>query len=404
MAVNLAYRSPTADELAVVLRATHTAFGEEMKDDELERQRRLMPPDRVLAAWDGDEPVGVTASYPFELTIPGGTVPAAGVTWVGVLPSHRRRGILRELMQRQLADVHERGEPVAILWASEAPIYGRYGYGVAAPELAINAERSAFALRDDPGPRGSVRLVSADVAAELFPPVYERVRTQRPGLLSRTEDWWRHGLLADPEHWRDGAGPKFYALLELDGEPAGYALYRIKSIWEEGAPRGELRTTEVFATTSEASAELWRYLFGVDLVERVKSWRLDSAWSPFLMVVDPRRLHLSIAEGLWLRLVDLEAALRARTFAEEEPVVLDVRDDFLGGNAGRWEIGSEPRRTDAEPDVALDVADLASTYLGAFSFEQLAAAGRARELRPGGLARSSALFASPLRPCCPEGF
>ena len=135
-----------------------------------------MPVDRLLAAWDDGRPVGVTASYPFSLTIPGGDAPAAGVTWVGVLPSHRRRGILRELMRRQLDDVHARGESLAILWASESLIYGRFGYGIAAPQTQIDAERSSFGLRDDAGARGVLRLVTVEEAAELFPPVYERIR------------------------------------------------------------------------------------------------------------------------------------------------------------------------------------------------------------------------------------
>lgn len=403
--MSLEYRSPTEDEFAIVLRAAAAAFGDEPKEDDIERQRRLMPVDRVLAAWSDGRPVGVTASYPFDVTIPGGQAPAAGVTWVGVLPSHRRRGVLRELMRLQLDDVHERGEPLAILWASESVIYGRFGYGMAAPATELDAERSFFALRNDPGPRGSVRLVTADEAAELFPPIYERIRGERPGMLSRTEDAWRHSRLADPEQWREGAGPKFYALLELDAESAGYALYRISSKWENGTPTGEVRIVEALATTPDATAELWRFLFGIDLVTRVKSWgATDPAWPLFLMVTDPRRLHVSVSDGLWLRLVDLEAALRARTFQGEQQIVLEVADEMLPRNAGRWSVGPEPGRIEAKADVALDVADLASAYLGAFSFEQLAAAGRARELRPGGLARATALFATPLPPWCPEGF
>jgi predicted acetyltransferase len=404
--VNLAYRSPTADELGAVLRTTHDAFGEELKDDDLERQRAVMPLDRVLAAWDDSRPVGVTASWPFaELTLPGGrTAPAAGVTWVGVLPSHRRRGILTELMRRQLEDVHERGEPLAILWASEAAIYGRFGYGIGAPEACLDAERAAFRLRDDPGPRGSVRMVSADEAAELFPPIHEQVRRDRVGLVRRTEAWWTTFLLADPEHWREGASPKYYAYLELDGSPAGYAFYRIKSKWEEGTPRGELRINEALATSPEATAELWRYLFGVDLVARVKSYRLDPTWSLLLMVEDARRLHVTINEGIWLRIVDLAGALAARSFNDAEPAVLEVTDALFPRNTGRWKVGPEPGPTDDDADVALDVADLASAYLGAFTFERLAAAGRARELRPGGLARATALFATPIPPWCPEGF
>jgi predicted acetyltransferase len=384
------------------------AFGEEMKDDDLERQRAVMPLDRVLAAWDDGRPVGVTASWPFAaLTLPGGrTTPAAGVTWVGVLPSHRRRGVLTELMRRQLDDVHERGESIAILWASEAPIYGRFGYGIAAPEIGVDAERNAFRLRNDPGPRGSVRLVSAEEAFELFPPVRERVRKERAGVLSRYDDWWKLFILADPEHWRDGGdvSPKYYACLELEGEPAGYAIYRIKSKWEEGTPRGELRVHEAIATSPDATAELWRYLFGVDLVARVKAYRFDPAWSLPLMVEDARRLHMTVTEGLWLRIVDLEGALRARGYAANENVVLDVTDAWFERNTGRWLVGVDPGRTEEDADVALDVADLASAYLGAFTFEQLALAGRARELRDGGLARATALFATSLPPWCPDGF
>jgi predicted acetyltransferase len=403
--VRLEYRSPTADELADVLRTTHDAFGEEMKDDDLERQRAVMPVDRVLAAWDDGKPVGVTASWPFaELTLPGGrTAPAAGVTWVGVLPSHRRRGILTELMRRQLDDVHERGEPLAILWASEAPIYGRFGYGIAIPETSIDAERGAFKLRDDPGPRGNVRLVTEEEAFELFPPLHERVRAERVGAIRRNDGWWKLFLLADPEHWREGASPKYYVHLELDGEPAGYALYRLKSKWEEGTPKGDLIVHQAVAISPEATAELWRYLFGVDLVARVKASRPDCA-ALVLMVEDARRLHVSSAEGVWLRLVDLEGALAVRGFNAGEDAVLDVTDRMFERNAGRWRVGIEPGRTDDDADVALDVADLASAYLGAFTFEQLAVAGRARELRPGGLARATARFVTPLPPWCPDGF
>jgi predicted acetyltransferase len=307
-------------------------------------------------------------------------------------------------MRRQLDDVHGRGEPIAILWASEAPIYGRFGYGIAAPETSIDAVQGAFMLRDDPGQRGSVRLVTAEEAAELFPAIHESVRKDRPGFVRRTDQWWRTFVLADPEHWREGAGPKFYAFLELDGSPAGYALYRIKSKWEQDTPQGELRVTEALATSPEATAEIWRYLFGIDLVVRVKASRLDPSLSLFLMVEDARRLHVTIAEGVWLRIVDFEGALGARGFGEGEPAVLEVRDDLFPRNAGRWKVGPKPGRTDDDADVALDVADLASAYLGAFTFERLAAAERARELRPGGLARATALFATPIPPWCPEGF
>jgi predicted acetyltransferase len=247
-------------------------------------------------------------------------------------------------------------------------------------------------------------MVTAEEALASFPPIHESVRKERVGLVSRSAKWWEIFLLADPEHWRDGASPKYYALLELDGKPAAYALYRVKSKWKEDTPRAELRVNEVIATSPEATAEIWRYLFGIDLVARVRAYRLDPSWNLLLMVEDARRLHARIAEGVWLRLVDLEGALAARGYGSGESVVLEVTDRMFERNVGRWRVGAETGRTEDDADVALDIADLACAYLGAFTFERLAHAARARELRPGGLARATALFTTPIPPWCPEGF
>src|SRR2546421_8055138 len=157
------------------MKAVETAFGEEQKEEDLDRHQKAMPRDRFLVAYDGAVPVGTTASLRSELTVPGGELPAGGVTWVGVLPSHRRRGILTQMMKRQLDDLHERGEPLAILWASEAAIYGRFGYGISAPETRIDAARARFGFRDDPGPTGLVRLVDRDEALQVFPPLYDSI-------------------------------------------------------------------------------------------------------------------------------------------------------------------------------------------------------------------------------------
>ena len=402
--MSLEYRSPTEDEFASVLLTTHTAFGEELKDDDIERHRKMMPRDRMLAAWDGGRPVGVTGSYPFELTTPGGVGKAAGVSWVGVLPSHRRRGILRELMLRQLDDVHARGEPFAILYASESLIYGRFGYGMAVLGTQLDANRARSRCGTIP-----VRAARCGWSPRTKPSSCSRRSTSgfdpaRPGYFSRSEGWWREYRLADPEHWREGAGPKYFALLELDGEPAGFAhVSHSVEVGErdtEGRGSRRRRARDVARRDCRALA--------LPLRHRSRGAGEGGARRSCLpllhLVQDPRRLSVSVLDGLWLRLVDLEAALRARSFADSEPAVLEVTDSIRPGNAGRWSIGSEPGRTDAEADVALDVADLSSVYLGAFSFERLAAAGRARELRPGGLARATALFATPLPPYCPEGF
>jgi predicted acetyltransferase len=402
--VPIEIRNPAPGELHAALRTTEATFGEEPKEEDLERYEKLHALDRFFAAYDGAAPVGTAASIPFDLTLPGGgELPAAGVTWVGVLPSHRRRGIMRALMRRQLEDVHERGEPLAVLWSSEAAIYGRFGYGIAAPSTQMDADRSRFALRDDPGPSGTVRLVDREEAAKLMPLVYEAKRREVPGYTSRSELLWNAFRLADPEHWRRGAGPKFYAVLEFDGKPAGYALYRIKLDWKDGFPQSQVRLVETCASSAAAERELWRFLFGIDLVTRIEG-RHDPGSPLFLMVVDPRSLLLRVNEGLWLRLVDLGQALAGRRYAADEPVVMEVRDEFCPWNAGRWRVGPDAARTDDEAELELDVADLASAYLGAFDFSRLAAAQRVRELVPGALQRATELFRSDRPPYCSEDF
>jgi predicted acetyltransferase len=320
------------------------------------------------------------------------------------MPSHRRRGILREFMRRQLEDVHRRGEAIAALWASESAIYGRFGYGLAAPNAQIRADRAAFGFRDDPGPSGVVRLVDAAEAKARFPEVYERVRPRKPGMLTRTEHWWEQHRLSDPEHHRDGASRRFYALLELEGRAEGYALYRVKNEWEAGVPQGQVRVLEAVATSPAATRELWRFVFGIDLTTRVDMWTFDPQSPLVLMVADPRRLHLTISDGLWLRLVDVDAALRAREYGGGGSIVLEVRDEICPWNNGRYRAGEDAGGTDDEPELRLDVADLASAYLGGFDVARLAAAGRVDELRDGAVARATSIFRTLVPPHCPEVF
>jgi len=402
--MELEFRRPHEDELRETLGSAVTAFGDQLRDEDFERHRGIFELDRILAVYDGGSPVGLTLSVPFELTTPGGFVPSAGVTYVGVTPTHRRRGILTELMRRQLEDVRSRGEPTAILWASEASIYGRFGYGIAAPVASMEAERDGFVLRDDRGPSGLVRLVTEEQARELFPAIHERVRRARPGMISRSQTWWELQRLPDPEHFRQGWGAKFYAVLELDDELAGYAMYRVKIDWERGLPQGEVRVLEALATTPAGERELWRFLFAIDLTGKVTAFPFDPVSPLFLMVVDPRRLRLTLADGLWLRLVDVEEALRRRTYDGDDPVVIDVLDALCPWNQGGLRVGGGVERTDDTPDLRLAVADLGSAYLGAFSFSELARAGRVEELRLGGLERADRLFRSALTPWCAEVF
>jgi len=401
--VAIEIRNPSEDEWRAAMLMTSSVFGDEPNDDELERHRKMLVRERFYAAYDGDVPVGTAADFPFRLTVPGGELAAGGVTWVAVLPSHRRQGVLTKLMRRELDDLHERGDPLAVLWASEAAIYGRFGYGMAAPHFDMDADRSRFALRDDPGPRGKVRMVSLGQAVEPCMEVYERVRPTVPGFVGRNREWWETGRLADPEQWRRGASPKYVAVIELDGEPSAYAIYRVKSEWESGFPKGHVRVVEGLAATAAAERELWRFLFGIDLTVRVES-RLDPASPLFLMVVDARSLQLRASEGLWLRLVDVGAALEGRSYASDDEVVVELRDAICPWNAGRWRLGRDAARTAEPAELELDVSDLACVYLGAFDFSRLAAAERVRELKQGALASADALFRTPRPPYCPEDF
>lgn len=394
---------PCADEgeLVDAFRIVYATFGEGAEDADIERAKATMPVDRALVAVDGGRIVGVAAAWPCAMTVPGGELPCPGVTWVGVLPTHRRQGVLTALMRFQLDDLHERGEPLAALWASESLIYGRYGYGISAPVYELDALRSHFAFRDDPGPVGSLRIVTREEAAELFPPVYERIRARRTGLLSRSKTWWwEQRLYVGPGP--PGMGPRFFVVYEHDGRPEGYAFYRVREKWDKGVPQGSVVVIEALGETAAATREVWRYLFGIDLIERVEAQMLDPASGLWLGVADPRRLRLKLGDGLWLRLVDVEAALGARSWASDDSLVLGVRDSFCPWNEGRYRTGEG--RVDGEPDLVLAAADLASAYLGGVDMYALAAAGRIEERTTGAVARADTLFRTPLPPFCPEEF
>jgi predicted acetyltransferase len=307
------------------------------------------------------------------------------------------------MMREQIDDVRRREEPIAILWASEAPIYGRFGYGLATKMAKISIDRDRAVFRNDPGPVGATRLVTLEQAADVLPDIYERVRVETPGMFARSRTWWETSTLADPEHARRGGGPLFCAVLELDEKAEAYALYRIKGNWDEGVPSSTLIIREAMATSPRALLEIWRFLFGVDLIARVESWGIPPDYPLFLMLTEARRLRMTLGDALWLRLVDLEAALGARSFADAEPAVLDVRDSFCPWNEGGWRI-PDVERTEAEPDLRLDVSDLGSVYLGGISFAELARAGRLEELREGGVERADSLFRTSVTPWCPEVF
>lgn len=391
------------------LEAGELAFADRVHDEDVPTWEATFEADRAVAAYDGDLIVGTAGIFSFDLAIPGAVAPTAGVTIVGVHPTHRRRGILRRMMRLQLEQIRERGEATAILWATEGSIYQRFGYGLATfvTRLALERDRSTFRARREPS--GTVRFIGLDEAKRALPPIHDALVPARPGFFSRTPAFWDSQLFRDPEHRRRGAGAAFYVLHETDGRPDGYARYRVQDGWDDSGPRSTLILTEKMALTPAADLDLWQFLLGIDLMARVEAWNVAPDDPIILNVLEPRRLGIGLGDGLWLRVVDVAAALEQRRYAADGRVVLEVSDAFCPWNAGRWSLTVEDGTPLAEPatdaaDLALDITDLGAAYLGGFSFTQLADAARVRELQPGALARADAMFRTPRPPWCPRVF
>jgi predicted acetyltransferase len=403
--LSIEIRPATAEEFPEVVRPIMHYFGRTPGEEFAARFGPIIPPDRIHAAWEDGRVVGSGGVFPFETGIPGRLIRAAGVTLVGVLPTHRRRGIFADLMWAQLADVRERGEPMAYLWASEDTLYGRFGYGIASFSGGIDLPRERIAYADALEPAGRVRLVEPDEAVEPFTEIQRAAAAKHPGMFVRTKEWWTHRRLADPEWAREGGGEQVRALLELDGRPAAYALYRLHFSADRGIPAGFTNVIEAVGVSPEATRGIWRYLLDIDWMARVKANLLPRDHELFLLLREPRMLRFELREGLWVRLVDVEAALAARSYKAGEPVVIEVSDDLFPENAGRYRVGPEgAERADAEAELALPVTSLGSVYLGGFGFGELARAGRVEELASGALDRADALFRSDRYPWCPEIF
>jgi len=388
----------------------------------VEQERRVFEFGRSIAAFDGADMVGSAAAYTFQLTVPGGAVGAAGVTFVGVLPSHRRRGILSAMMRAQLADIVARGEAVAALFASESAIYGRYGYGGASQQLRLAIRRgegtltpAAASLLAAPRPAGPVRLISGLPAGQLdeLARVYDGARSQRPGMMARDDRWWQ-AVLADPAHGRRGMSAQKGLLAVDDSGPLGYALYRVRPDWgDDGLPSGFLAVQELIATDPAATAAIWSDLLNRDLIGEVAA-RMRPVDDPLLdMLADRRRARAQVTDGLWVRLTDVPAALCQRSYSSAVDVVIEVTDELLPGNAGRWRLQCPGpgdggpaccERTTAAPDIALPVTALGAGYLGGTRLTGLAAAGLVSEHTKGAVTRlSAALYADPA-PWCPSSF
>ena len=396
--------APSADlaEFSDAVFAIGQYFGLEPTEERMERFAKNLPIERMHAAREDGKTVGGAGAFPFEMTVPGAVVPTAGVTVVGTFPTHRRRGVLRSLMRVQLDDIHERGEPVAALWASEETIYGRFGYGMASlcGDVSIPRQHSAYAQPLEP--QGRTRMVEPDDALKLFPRVWDAVRKSYPGMLGRSRTWWELRILVDQG---GEGGPKRYVVLERDGRPEGYAIYRHVPKWEDSVPDSRIDVIEAVALDGRPTAELWRFLLDIDWAVRVTAGRLPVDHQLFWLLATPRQMRFRVWDSLWVRLVDVGEALSARAYAADGAVRFEIADTFCPWNEGAWRLSDGvAKRTKASGELRCDVTALGSVYLGAFTFEQLVRSGRAEELKRGAAARADAMFASSRAPWCPEIF
>ena len=394
MQVKTRLRGISQGELESYVRAVGVGFGHHNTDQAIAGWASLTEVPRALAVFDGDEIVATAGALTAEVTVPGGAqLTAAGVTAVTVRATHRRRGLLRQMMGELFSQAREREEPLAVLTASESHIYGRFGYGVASfgEAFSVAADRSAF--RRDPEVGGRFRMVDEKTVRATFPALHDAVRRRTPGDINRTYAWWDL-TAADAEFMREGKKPAFRVLHEDSaGNPDGYAIYRYEDKWPDGNPAKKVGVDEVIAADPEVELALWRYLFDLDLVGEVTgSVAQDSPlrWA----LLEPRRFVVKqIWDGIWVRILDVAAALGARRYAVPGALVLQV------GEEGTFRIDvadtgeASCTSVTAEPDLVLGLEELGSIYLGSVRATTLSSAGRISG-NADALRLADALFAS----------
>jgi predicted acetyltransferase len=401
-------RRITADELEPFILASELASSDVPDRDEIERERSIAEPDRNFAAFAGPDIVGTAGAFTMPITIPGGELVTGYLTLVGVLPTHRRRGIAAELMRAVLDDARERGELLSVLYASEGGIYGRYGYGLGTIGLTFRIETARSAFVRGYASSGQIRLVERERATKEILAVHEATRLELPGMVHLDER--RLAYVVGHEHGADKERPTFFALREGPSGVDGYVIYKVAHDWPEDTPNTALHVRDLVAANPGAYADLWRFVLDVDLMTYVEASNRPSDEPLLYLLREPRRLRARMSDNLWVRLVNIPGALAARRYAAAGRVVLEVADRFCASNGGRYVLeaaedgggGVEPTSKAAE--IACTASDLGATYLGGTTFRQLHRAGRVDERARGALARADAMFGWDPAPWSPYEF
>ncbi|MFI1226974.1 MULTISPECIES: GNAT family N-acetyltransferase [unclassified Streptomyces] len=416
--MSLDVRTITAPDYPDWQRAVQNGFLTPGRPGEDDIADRLLTTDlsRIQGVFDAGRCVATFRSFAQELTVVGGaTVAADAISGVTVAPTHRRRGLLSGMMATDLAAAKERGEPVASLIAAEYPIYGRYGFGPAAWSAVweVSVHRAGLDPRRSGQPAGGGRIEMVDGAdvRKIGPEVHGALAARQPGVVTRGERWWRLRTGVAPRSEHEKWSEPFYVVHRAaDGEVDGLMTYSADDKWDDAKqPRNTASVRDMIALNPAAERALWHYLCSVDWITTVRSgYRAPDDLLP-LLLPDPRAARMiTNADWLWLRMLDVPRALEARTYGTGASLVLEVRDD-AGLAGGRFLLdastdGARCAPTTRSADLALDVAELATLYLGDESVRRLVDLGRAEELRTGAATTADAVFRTGRRPWCPDVF
>ncbi|NIK62174.1 GNAT family N-acetyltransferase [Kribbella shirazensis] len=368
--------------------------------------RQLFEPERTLVATDDGRIVGTTRALTRDLSVPGAVVDAAHVTGVGVRATHRRRGVMSRLIGQQLRDVPE---AIAVLWASEPAIYGRFGYAAAAWGTAYEVDLHRVGPPDGPIRPGELGELTVEEALKELPTLLRRAQEQRPGVSGRSELLWQKHLQDKPDDRGGRTARQILVHRDEAGSIDGYALWRGKMNWIPTGPANEVQVEELVAPDATAYRALWQHLLTMDLSAKL-GYGYGAVDEPLLQLVrTPTALDRRVGESLWVRVTDVPQALQQRRYAVPVEVVLDVTDALIESNNGRFRLTADAssvscERTDAAADLSLSVAELGAAYLGGRQLAEFAATGRVVEQTPGALGRATAAFGWPVAPVSVEIF
>jgi predicted acetyltransferase len=405
------YRPITDEEYPAFARAIVEGFSDDMPSDGdfSALIKSTLPPERTLAAFEGDEIVGTFGGYALDLSIPGGDVPMEGTTVVTVFPTHRRIGLMTEMMRLHLESAVANGYSVAGLWASESGIYGRYGYGIATYAATVTMRGREIEFREDIE-IDRVRRISIEQAPEVLPRIFDRALAETSGMFARTADWWKAEVLTDADWKRRGKTSMRIVVHDGPDGSDGYAIYRQKgSESDDGHSNGTVHVVEIVTVTELAHASLWSYLTNVDGCPNVRAWNISVDDPLAMKAIEPRRVKVeSHFDALWILILDVKAALEKRSYEQDGTIRFTIANAFRPDVEGSYELAVEDgvascRRIEGITDLTIDLDVLGALYLGSQDARAYASAARIRA-DAHAVAEVDRLFRTAKAPWCNQVF